>query len=325
MSSAANISLHSPPHDRGRTGNRLLRYLKRNYVLYLMLVPGLIYLFVYKFTPLLGLVIAFKDYNMFLGSGPIDAIFQSEWVGLKYYRRLFDDPYFLKVFMNTVIINFYKLVFLFPLPIIFSVLLNEIRSRSFKKFVQTSVYIPYFFSWVIVFGIFYSILGTYGIVNTMIKGFGGEAIRFFTTPGIFRGLLVTSEGWKEMGWNAIVYLAAITAIDPTLYEAAEVDGAGRLKRILHVTIPSILPTIVLMLIIRVGNLLSGGYEQILVMYNAAVYEVADVIQTYVYRIGLGKMEFSLGTALGLFNSVIAFSMISLSNFVSKKLLGRGIW
>jgi putative aldouronate transport system permease protein len=290
-----------------------------------MLIPGLIYLVVYKFAPLLGLVIAFKDYNIFLGENPIQAIFLSEWVGLKHYQRLFSDPYFLKVFTNTIIINLYKIAFLFPIPILFAVFLNEARNKVFKKLVQTSVYIPYFFSWVITFGIFYSVLGSYGIINTALKALDLSSIQFFTNPKIFRGILILTEGWKETGWNSIVYLAAITAIDPTLYEAAEVDGAGRFRKIRHITIPCILPSIVLMLIIRIGSILSGGYEQILVMYNAVVYEVADVIQTYVYRMGLGKMEYSLATALGLFNSIIAFIMITLSNKLSKKMLGRGIW
>ncbi len=300
-------------------------YFITHHALYLMLIPGLIYLVIYKFAPLLGLVIAFKDYNIFLGENPIQAIFLSEWVGLKHYQRLFSDPYFLKVFTNTIIINLYKIAFLFPIPILFAVFLNEARNKVFKKLVQTSVYIPYFFSWVITFGIFYSVLGSYGIINTVLKALDLSSIQFFTNPKIFRGILILTEGWKETGWNSIVYLAAITAIDPTLYEAAEVDGAGRFRKIRHITIPCILPSIVLMLIIRIGSILSGGYEQILVMYNAVVYEVADVIQTYVYRMGLGKMEYSLATALGLFNSIIAFIMITLSNKLSKKMLGRGIW
>ena len=300
-------------------------YFITHHALYLMLIPGLIYLVVYKFAPLLGLVIAFKDYNIFLGENPIQAIFLSEWVGLKHYQKLFSDPYFLKVFSNTIIINLYKIAFLFPIPILFAVFLNEARNKVFKRLVQTSVYIPYFFSWVITFGIFYSVLGSYGIINTILKAMDLSSIQFFTNPKIFRGILILTEGWKETGWNSIVYLAAITAIDPTLYEAAEVDGAGRFRKIRHITIPCILPSIVLMLIIRIGSILSGGYEQILVMYNAVVYEVADVIQTYVYRMGLGKMEYSLATALGLFNSIIAFVMITLSNKLSKKMLGRGIW
>lgn len=312
----------------GNTGKKLnsfTRYFKSHYLLYLMLVPGLVYLVIYKFAPLLGLVIAFKEYNIFLGKNPIEAVFLSEWIGLEHYRRLFSDPYFMKVFLNTLIINFYKIIFLFPVPVIFAILLNEVRVKFYKRFVQTSVYIPYFFSWVITFGIFYSVLGSDGIVNTLLKSLDVKSIQFFTTESLFRPLLIFTEGWRETGWNAIVYLAAITAIDPALYEAAEIDGAGRFKKIMNITIPSILPTIVLMLIIRIGNILSGGYEQILVMYNPTVYKVGDVIQTYVYRMGLGKMEYSLGTALGLFNSVIAFVMIVLSNKVSKRLLGRGIW
>lgn len=305
--------------------HRLGSYMAGHFGLYVMLIPGLVYLVVYKFVPLLGLVIAFKDYNIFLGDNPVQAVVLSEWVGLKHYERLFSDPYFLKVFSNTVVINAYKIFFLFPLPIAFAIFLNEVRHKLFKKFVQTSVYIPYFFSWVITFGIFYTVLGSYGVINTFSKHLGMQGIQFFTNPKVFRGILILTEGWKEIGWTSIVYLAAITTIDPALYEAADIDGAGRFRKMAYITVPSIMPIIVLMLIIRVGNILSGGYEQILVMYNPVVYEVADVIQTYVYRMGLGKMEFSLGTALGLFNSVIAFVMITLSDKLSKRLVGRGIW
>ncbi|MDI9506712.1 MAG: ABC transporter permease subunit, partial [Bacillota bacterium] len=246
-------------------------------------------------------------------------------VGLKHFRKLFASSNFLRVLSNTLIINGMKIVILFPIPIIVAILLNEIRRRNARKLLQTSIYIPYFFSWVVVFGIFYSLLGTYGIVNGLLSGLGIERVRFFTDQKIFRWLLVFTEGWKEVGYNAVIYLAAITGIDVGLYEAAKIDGANKWRLTWHITLPGILPTIVLMLILKVGYILDTGFEQVLVFYNAAVYDVADIIQTYVYRLSMGKMDFSMSTALGLFNSVVAFVLIIGANTVSKRLLNRSIW
>lgn len=320
-----NITARLRPGIKPRKPYGLLAYLRDHYLLYLMLVPGLFFLIVYKFLPLYGITIAFKDYSIFAGSNPIDAIAKSPWVGFKHFDRLFSSSQFVKVLLNTLIINGYKILFLFPIPIICAIMLNEIRNVAYRKLAQTAIYVPYFFSWVIVFGIFYSLLGTYGIVNSALAALGQERISFFSDTNVFRGLLVFTEGWKEIGWNTVIYLAAITAIDPTLYEAARVDGAGKLRQIWNITLPGLAPTIVLMLILKVGYILETGFEQILVFYNATVYDVADVIQTYVYRMGLGQADFSLGTALGLFNSVVAFILIVGANAVCKKLLHRSIW
>ena len=203
--------------------------------------------------------------------------------------------------------------------------LNEIRNKAFRKLSQTAIYVPYFFSWVVVFGIFYSLFGSYGVVNNVIAALGHARIKFFTDTGIFRWLLVFTEGWKEIGYNTVIYLAAITGIDIALYEAASVDGANKWKQIWHVTMPGLLPTIVLMFILKVGYILDTGFEQVLVFYNPAVYDVADIIQTYVYRLGMGQMDFPLSTALGLFNSVVAFVLIVSANMISKKLIHRSIW
>ncbi len=300
-------------------------YMREHYLLYLMLLPGLFFLIVYKFFPLYGITIAFKDYSIFAGSNPLDAIAKSDWVGFAHFERLFRSSAFLKVLANTLIINGYKIIFLFPIPILCAIMLNEIRHKAYRRLAQTAIYVPYFFSWVVVFGIFYSLLGTYGIINNGLAALGMERISFFSDVGVFRGLLVFTEGWKEIGWNTVIYLAAITSIDPTLYEAARVDGASKLRQIWHVTIPGLTPTIVLMLILKVGYILDTGFEQILVFYNSTVYDVADVIQTYVYRMGLGQSDFALGTALGLFNSVVAFVLIVGANAVSKKVLHRSIW
>lgn len=305
--------------------NKQLKLARKYRAMYVMMIPGLLFLFVYKFFPLYGLLIAFKDFNIFLGSNPFEAISMSPWVGLEHFRRLFGTPDFTQVFSNTVAINALKILFLFPLPLLFAILLKEIRSSVYQKLAQTCIYIPYFFSWVVVFGIFYSLLGSYGIVNSLLIRLGMPPIAFFTDRSIFRGVLIVTEGWKEVGWYAVIYLAAISGIDPTMYEAARIDGASRFRQIVHITIPSLFPTIVLLFIMKVGYILDTGFEQILVMYNPTVYSVADIIQTYVYRIGLGQMDYSLGTALGLFNSIIAFVLILCSNAISKKLLQRSIW
>jgi putative aldouronate transport system permease protein len=331
IAEAANVDWSCKKKTMQKAKNNVIRkktlatYMKANWVLYVMLIPGLFFLFIYKILPLYGTLIAFKDYNIFLGSNPLDAIAKSEWAGLANFRRLLASDQFFKVLKNTLVINGLKILFLFPIPVITAILLNEIKCKTYMKLAQNSIYIPYFFSWVVIFGVFYSLLGSYGIVNTLLGKLGLGRIGFFTDGACFRGLLVFTEGWKEVGYNSIIYLAAITAIDPTLYEAAKIDGAGKWRQIWSITIPGILPTIVLMLILKVGNILTTGFEQVLVFYNPSVYDVGDIIQTYVYRLGLGQMDFPLSTALGLFNSVVALILIVSCNAVSRKTLGRSIW
>ena len=300
-------------------------YLRQHWVLYLMLVPGLFFLFIYKLLPLWGLQIAFKNYKIFAAETPWKAIAESAWVGMKHFNKLFASSQFKVVLRNTLEINFMKILWLFPVPILCAILLNEIRHAFYQKLCQTLIYVPYFFSWVLIFGIFYSLLGSYGIVNTLIAAGGGDRVNFFGDQSIFRSVLVFTEGWKEVGYNTVIYLAAITGIDITLYEAAKVDGANKFAQIWHITLPGLLPTIVLMLIMKVGYILTTGFEQVLVFYSPPVYDVADIIETYVYRIGLGQANFSLATALGLFNAVVAFVLIVGANTVSKKTLGRSIW
>jgi putative aldouronate transport system permease protein len=309
---------------RARKGSTLV-YVRNNWDLYIMLIPALTYIIVYKFFPLLGLSIAFKNFSMFAGDGILDSIIKSDWVGLKHFRKIFGSDEFFRVLSNTLIISGYKLIFLFPYPIILALLLNEFRFMAFKKTIQTSIYLPHFLSWVVVYGIFFQLLGNDGLLNNAIASLGGEKVSFFMNQKIFRGLLVFTEGWKDGGWDTIVYAAAITGIDPALYEAATLDGAKRLQKMRYITLPSILPVVSLMLIMRLGKILHSGYEQVLVMYNPTVYDVADILQTYVYRMGLGRMNFSLATAVGLFESVVAFILVTSSNAASKKLLGKSIW
>ena len=231
---------------RGMRGSftAFCKYFKAHPFLYLMLIPGFFFLFIYKFWPLYGLEMAFKDYNIFAGSNPMDSIGASEWVGLYWFKRLFSSSQFPVVFRNTLIINFLKILFLFPIPIIASILLNEIGSHFYKKTLTTAIYIPYFFSWVVIYGIFYSLLGSYGVVNTFLAELGFNRIQFFTDQSVFRGVLIFTEGWKEVGYNTIIYLAAITTIDTTLYEAARIDGANRFQVFTRVVIPLVRPGIV---------------------------------------------------------------------------------
>lgn len=214
-------------------------YLKQHWTLYFMLLPGLFFLFIYKLLPLYGLQIAFKDYKMFAAEDPWSAIAASEWCGFEHFTKLFGSSQFAKVLANTLIINGLKIVWLFPIPIICAILLNEIRQKVYQKLCQTMIYVPYFFSWVVIFGIFYSLLGSYGIVNTIITALGGSRIGFFNDQSVFRSVLVFTEGWKEIGYNTVIYLAAITGIDVTLYEAARMDGANKFQQIWHITMPGL--------------------------------------------------------------------------------------
>ena len=301
------------------------QYFKENYALYLMCIPGLIYVIGYKFLPLIGLQLAFKKYNMFAGNGLLDSMFKSPWVGLMYFEKIFKSDEFWQLLSNTVTISVLKMVILFPVPIVLAILMNEMQSLRFKRSVQTLIYLPHFLSWVIIHGIFSTLLSNSGVLNTFLVSVGLPRISLYTDPELFRPLLIFTEGWKESGWGAIVYLAALTAIDPQLYEAATVDGANRFQRMWHVTLPGIVPVVSLMLLLRVGGILAAGTEQILVMYNPAVYSVSDVLQTYIYRVSLGKLDFSTGTAMGLFESIVGFLLTVSCNGLSKKFFGRSLW
>ena len=301
------------------------KYLRMNYALYLMSLPGLIYVVGYKFLPLIGLQLAFKKYNMFAGNGLLDSMFKSPWVGLQFFRKIFLSDEFWTLLSNTIMISVIKLIVLFPVPIILAILLNELTVMWFKRSVQTLLYLPHFLSWVIIHGIFSTLLSTTGVLNQAFIALGMNTVSFYTDQRLFRSLLVFTEGWKESGWGAIVYLAALTSIDSALYEAATVDGANRFQKMWHITFPGILPVVSLMLLLRVGGLLAAGTEQILVMYNPAVYRVADVLQTYIYRVSLGKLDFSTGTAMGLFESVVGFILTVSCNGLSRKAFGRSLW
>jgi putative aldouronate transport system permease protein len=308
------------PHTGRRYSKQLWTDVIKDWDLYLLLIPGILTILLFKYIPMYGIVIAFKDFNIF------DGYAASPWVGWKHFEKLFISPDFILVFKNTLIISLLKIGFLFPLPIIVALLLYELKNIIFKRAVQTVIYLPHFLSWVIVSGLFIDLLSINGgLINKVLVSFGMEPIAFFLNNSVFRSVLVTSAGWKETGWSTIVYLAAFATIDPQLYEAAKMDGAGRFKQLFHITLPGIVPIILLMFILRLGSILEAGTEQVLVMYNPTVYKVSDVIGSYVYRMGLGNQDYSFTTAVGLFESVISFALVITGNALSRKYLQRGLW
>lgn len=285
-----------------------------------MLLPALVYYFIFHYYPMYGVLIAFKHYNF------TDGIMGSSWAGLEHFRYLFQLDKFWQVFWNTIVISLYRMVFGFPFPLIIALLLNEVRKTVFKRTVQTIIYVPHFISWVIMGGLLISLLSIdNGVINNIIRFFGAKPISFLTDESYFRGSLVWSMIWKEFGWNTIIFMAALAGVNPELYEAALMDGANRWKRIWHITLPSIRATIIILLILRIGNLMEAGFEQIFILYHPGVYNVADIIDTYVYRIGLTEGRFSLAAAVGLFKSFINFSLLIMANKLSRMSGEQGIY
>ncbi|MFD0960185.1 ABC transporter permease [Paenibacillus chungangensis] len=291
-----------------------------DYQLYLMLLPALAVLLIFKYVPIYGASIAFKDYNL------LEGVMGSKWVGLKHFQELFQSEKFYSVFINTLLINFYKLVFQFPIPIILALMINEIRHAVFKRFSQSITYLPHFLSWVVVSAIFANLLSpTNGIVNVLLGYIGIDPIMFMSDERFFRAVLVVSSAFRESGWSSIIYLAAIMAVDPQLYEAARMDGASKLRQIWHITLPGIRSVIVFIIMMRLGAALANDLEQVLMFYSPMVYGVGDVLGTYVYRVGLGQMKYSFSTAVNLFQSVIGLTLIIAANAISKKFGERGLW
>ncbi|TDG00944.1 ABC transporter permease [Paenibacillus piri] len=293
--------------------------IRKNAFLLLLFSPIAIYFIVFKYVPMLGLVIAFKDYNF------MDGISGSPWVGLDNFRALFANPQMVIIIKNTFVLSILNIVIGFPFPILLAILLNEVRSLWFKKSIQTIVYLPHFLSWVIIGGMVVTIFSQdSGIVNDFIKKFGGEPYPFLYKEGSWIALFVGSNIWKEMGFSAIIYLAALSSIDPQLYEAASLDGAGKLRKMWHVTLPAIVPTMVIMLILGLGKAMEVGFDQAFVLQNPVVSGVAEVISTFIYRMGLQGMQFSMTTALGLFDSAIGLVLVLSANYISRK-FGQGLW
>jgi putative aldouronate transport system permease protein len=287
--------------------------------LYLMILPTIVYFVIFAYLPMIGLQIAFKDFKVFSG------MWASPWVGLEHFQAMFASAKFPELLRNTLLISLYRIVFGFPVPIIFALLLNEVRRMWFKRTVQTVTYFPHFLSWVVFAGIVVNILGPTGIVNTLLLDAGGERINFLTNPDTFRSVLVLTGIMKEFGWGAIIYLAALSGIDATLYEAARVDGAGRLRQIWHVTLPGLRPVMAVLLVLSLGNLLDAGFDQVFQLYNGAVLDVADIIDTWVYRVGLLDAQFELATAVGLFKGVVGMVLIVVANYVLRRMGQRSIW
>jgi putative aldouronate transport system permease protein len=295
-------------------------YFKRHGALYFMLLLPMAFFILFRYVPMTNIVIAFKDYNMFKG------VWTSDWAGIKWFNQAFRSPDFYNVLRNTIVLNLLDLVVGFPAPVILAILLNELRFPLYKRFTQTVVYLPHFLSWIIISGIASKLLAPgAGIVNIALGRMGVGPIDFLMKPGLWIGTYVAFGIWKEVGWGTIIYLAAITGINPELYEAAEVDGAGRLRKIWHITLPGIRPTIVVLLIMNLGRILGSEFDRPYTMGNSLVVSVADVISTMVYRVGIRSFQFSYTAAIGLFQSVICVIFLLGANALAKKFGERGIW
>lgn len=304
--------------DRHRRG-KIVRDYKRNKELYFMALFGVLYYLLFKYLPMYGAVIAFKDFRPGLG------IWGSPWVGAKHFHSFFSSIYFDRLLRNTVLLSVYDILWGFPAPILLALLLNELRNRRYKQVVQTVTYMPHFISLVVICGMVKDFTAYDGLINHLIAQIGGERTVFLQKPEAFRSVYIASGIWQNIGWNSIIYLAALSAVDMELYDAAKIDGASRLMQTLHITLPCIMPTMMILLILKVGNIMSLGYEKIILLYNPTTYETADVISTYVYRRGLLQSEFSFGTAVGLFNSAINFALIITANAISKRFTDSSLW
>lgn len=314
--------------EKGRRGQVMEMFWKQR-ALQMFVLAGVIYIFIFNYIPMVGLIIGFKDYKI---TGGLPGMFTSEWVGFKYFKEFFTDYKFGQLMKNTLVLSILKLIFSFPLPILFAVMLNEVKNKKVKKFIQTTSYLPYFISWVIVSGLLRILAADTGIINTILLSAHiiKQPMELLTSPQYFYTVAVVTAMWKDTGWWTIVFLAAITGIDPSLYEAASIDGATRLQKMRYITIPCIAGTITVVLIMALGNLLGGGlsgsnFEQCYLLGNSGNMEVSDIIQTYVMRVGLSNARYSYATAVGMFQSVISVTLVYISNFVSKKISGNGLF
>ena len=319
MTNKHNLKKTSSAKELRRKGD-ILKALRRDFWLYVFLAPAVIYLIIFKYLPMLGMVIGFKDYS--IGRG----IWGSEWVGFDNFIRLFKTPNFFTILRNTIGLNILNLVFGFPAPIILSLLINEVHHKFYKRTVQTVLYVPHFVSWVILGGIVIQITSMNGPISVaMQRLFGTEPISFISDPVSWVVIYVISGIWQSAGWGTIIYLAAITGVDAQLYEAARIDGANKFQQTIYVTIPCIMGTIVTLIILRMGSMLSVGFEQIYMFQNSAVFDVSDVISTYEYRVGLEQRQYSLTTALGFFKGVVGLILVFGTNSIAKKLGEGGLW
>lgn len=309
-------------HQSKSLGVRFIKAFKRDRFLYLMFLLPLIYYILFEYLTLLGLVVAFKDIRVFRG---FSSIINAKWNNFKYFKEYLTDPYFWKLVRNTLMLNLYELVFAFPAPILLALLLNEVKNKLFKRTIQTVTYLPHFISTVVICGLIVSFLSSEGMVNRLINMMGGETIMFLHRYEYFRAIYVISGIWQDVGWGTIIYLAALNGIDTEQYEAAIIDGANRLQQTAYITIPGILPTVSVLLIMQVGRMMNVGYQKIILLYNGLTYETADVISTYVYRRGLLEGNFAYSTAVGMFSTVIGCILITITNRICKQLKTTTLW
>jgi len=298
---------------------RLKKDYKQNKYLYFMLIPVVAYFLIFYYQPMYGVQIAFKNYSFKYG------IWGSPWVGLKHFKGFFDSYYFFRLLRNTLTLSLNDLVWGFPAPILLALLINEIRNNSFKRIVQSVTYLPHFISLIVVCGMLKDFFSLNGLVNNIIQQFGGEPIQFFIKADMFMPIYVGSNVWQQLGWGTIIYLSALTGIDPELYEAARMDGANKFRQIINITLPGIMSTIIILFILRTGKILTVGSEKVLLLYNPTIYEKADVISTFVYRKGLEESNYSYAATVGLFNSVINFILLIAVNNLSKKYTENSLW
>jgi putative aldouronate transport system permease protein len=297
-----------------------LREVAKHKYLFLLGLPGMLYFIVFKYFPMYGILVAFQDYS------PITGFAASEWVGFEHFQRLFEESDFWLIFRNSLVISVLSIVFLFPAPIFLALLLNEVQSQVFKRTTQTIIYFPHFLSWVVVVSLSFLLLSSeQGLINKLIAFFGGERVSFLMRQDYFYPIILLQGLWKDVGWGTIIYLAAIAGVNPSLYEAAKLDGANKLKQILHVTIPSITPTILILFILSLGSLLEVNFEQLWLMQNPLVTDIAEVFDTYVYKVGVRGGEFSYSTAVGIFKSVIGLVLILLANRWANRKGHEGVW
>lgn len=299
--------------------NKYVRDFILNKYLYLMMIPVLVYYAVFHYAPMYGALIAFKEYS------PMKGILGSEWVGFAHFKDFFGSYYFWRILKNTIVISLYSLVFEFPAPIILALLINEVRSKMFKRVAQTITYMPYFISLVVICGIITDFTNADGIINRLFMLFGYDGQAMLQKPELFRSIYILSEIWQRIGWESIIYIAALMSIDLEQYEAARMDGASRWKQIMYITLPGIMPTIAIMFILRMGNLLNVGFEKIILLYNPVTYDTADVISSFVYRKGLLEFGWSYSSAVGLFNSVINLVLLITANYISRKVNKSSLW
>lgn len=308
------------PALRGSTLQRAGKALRRDKYLYMMFAPILVYYVVFSYLPMSGVIIAFKNFK------PGGGIYNGDWVGLKWFGEFFASPFAYRLIRNTVLLSFYSLIFGFPVPILFAICITEVKNSKIRRTVQTISYLPHFISTVVVVGMLKNFLSMNGgLVNDLIAMFGGEKINFLMNKSYFRSIYVASGIWQSFGFSSIIYIASISGIDPTMYEAAKIDGINKWQEAIYITIPSIAQTIIILLILNLGNLMSVGFEKVFLMYNPGIYETADVISTYVYRKGIESSSYSFASAVGLLNSVINFILVFGANQISRKATNASLW